>query len=313
MSGQSAKRYGLDVKGDLELESRLRRMELELGKLARGNEDATVLSRGKGAVPQVSGLRLGGTIPGGLTVLWNAVSISDLRRYDVQFATNLAFNEGLQTFTASTTTYPFTTATAGGATYYARVRAVNSNRRQGAWSTVLNTATGQAASTELADGAVDTDAIQDGAVTVEKNEPASAASLDPGDGQPGQALRVDSLQEAFEYVDFVTLSNIVAATNPGNDGEEKQGTIKFPGGLKIQFDTVSVGANNTTSFDLPEPYTEDHYTVITNFSSAVSVGGNEGTNSAWVPTTGKLSKVRIRNAVDGTEQIGYISIGKDTS
>jgi len=314
VSGQSAKRYGLDVKGDLELESRLRRIELELGKLARGNEDAVVQSRGQGAVPQVTGLRLGGQIPGGLTILWNAVSISDLRRYDVQFATNLAFTVGFQAFVASTTTYPFTTATEGGAVYFARVRAINSNRRNGAWSAILNTATGQVASADLADGAVDTASIQDGAVTVEKNDPESVAALDPADGLPGQGVVVNSTNDAFDFIDLPSLSGIAASTNAAVDGENKQGVIKFPGGLKVQFDTVTANLNSTTTVTLPEAYTEAHYTVIGSLASALGTGVTEDILALFVPSNpNTLTSVKIRSGANTDEEVTYISIGKDTS
>jgi hypothetical protein len=153
---QSAKRFGLEVEGDLELESRLRRIEVAMTKAGLGNQDALVVSRGSGAVPQVTGLSLGGTIPGGFTVNWNASTISDLRRYDIQFATDLAFTTGLQKFTAVTTTWAFTTAATE--VYFARVRAVNNSASVGLWSITLNTTTGQAA----------TEDIEDGAVTIEK-------------------------------------------------------------------------------------------------------------------------------------------------
>lgn len=149
---QSAKRYGVEVAGDLELENRLRRIEVALAASGGGNQDATSLSRGAGSVPQVTGLRLGGTIPGGFTINWNAVTISDLRRYEVQFATDLAFAAGTQAFSAVTTTWAFTTASTD--VYFARVRAVNNNGTAGSWSITLNTTTGQAATGDIEDGAV---------------------------------------------------------------------------------------------------------------------------------------------------------------
>jgi hypothetical protein len=163
--GQSAKRYGVPIDDNLDLELRLRRIEVELGKRAFANEDATTLSRGRGDVPRVAGLRVGGQIPGGLTVNWNAVTISDLRRYEIEFATDLAFTKNKQAFTAGGITYPFTTALGGGLVYYARVRAVNSTGRRGTWSITLNTSTGQADSGDIADGAVDATNIAGDSIT----------------------------------------------------------------------------------------------------------------------------------------------------
>lgn len=157
MSGQSAKRLGLEV-DELELELRLRRIELSLDKKIDANQDATQTGRGKGDVPQVTGLRVIGSTPGGATIGWNAVSISDLRRYELAFSTALSFAEDLQEYNEASTQYVFNTASdtggGGGATWFARVRAVNSSGQKGVWSVTLNLTTGQAQTADLADGSV---------------------------------------------------------------------------------------------------------------------------------------------------------------
>ena len=86
----SAKRLGLDVKGDLELEIRLRRIEALLEQKQDANVDATSVSRARIAVPQVTGLSLAGKTPSAVSVKWNAVPIPDLRRYQLQIAEDLA-------------------------------------------------------------------------------------------------------------------------------------------------------------------------------------------------------------------------------
>ncbi len=154
MSQQSAKRYGLEVEDNLELENRLRRMEVAIAALQPANQDATATSRGSAAVPQVTGLSLDGTIPGGFTVKWNATTIPDLRKYQVQFATDLAFTEDLQTFTAATISFPFTTAVGTDTSYFCRVRAQNQAGQTGDYSATLNTSTGTVATEDLEDGAV---------------------------------------------------------------------------------------------------------------------------------------------------------------
>ena len=167
---QSAKRYGLEVEGDLELESRLRRMEVAIASLSPSTGDPTTTSRGGGAVPQVSGLALKGTSPGTFTIGWNDVTISDLRRYEIQFATDAALSENLSAFTAATPIYAFTTGdTSVSRTYYSRVRAVNSAGLSGQWSGVLNTSTGQVTTPDILDEAVtdpklETDAVASGKV-----------------------------------------------------------------------------------------------------------------------------------------------------
>lgn len=154
MALQSAKRFGLEVEGDLELESRLRRMEVAIAALQPANQDAIETSRGSGVVPQVTGLSLDGTIPGGFTVKWNATTIPDLRRYELQFATDLAFANDLQTFSVAAISFPFTTATEANLVFFARVRAQNKAGQTGPYSVTLNTSTGQAETTDIADNAV---------------------------------------------------------------------------------------------------------------------------------------------------------------
>ncbi len=194
MGLQSAKRFGLETEGNLELELRLRRMEIAIGQRALGNEDAITLSRGNSStVPQVTGLSLGGAIPGGFTVNWSAVTISDLRRYEVQFATDLGFTTGLQKFTAATTTLAFTTADTSAATvYFTRVRAVNSAGTPGTFSITLNTTTGQAESQDIADEAITAEKI-------DTSSPILYSGLDDEDVGSKLALR--------GYIDGLILSN----------------------------------------------------------------------------------------------------------
>ena len=197
MAQQSAKRLGLETEGNLELELRLRRIELEIDKRPLGNQDATTLSRGKSStVPQVTGLSLGGTIPGGFTVKWSAVTISDLRRYEVEFATDLGFTTGVQKFTAATTTLAFTTAdTSVATTFFTRVRAVNSAGTRGPFSITLNTTTGQAESQDIADDAITSDKIDEA-------DPIKYTGLDDSDVGSKLALRgyIDGLILSFNSV-----------------------------------------------------------------------------------------------------------------
>lgn len=187
----SPKRYGLDVKDDLELELRLRRIEAALeGKLESSGEDQH--SGGRSSVPQVTGLRVTGQTPGSVTIAWNAVSISNFRRYDVDFATNLGFSENKQTFTENSTSRTFDTASAtgggGGATWYARVRAVNTFGQTGLYSVTLNLTTGQAQTEDLAPGSVTTVQVTPGGVA------ATAVSYD----NTSSGLSADDVQEAID-------------------------------------------------------------------------------------------------------------------
>jgi hypothetical protein len=164
--GTSAKRYGLDVKNDLDLELRLRRIEALLEQKQSVNPDATDSRRNRGdAVPQVTGLALRGVTPGGATIGWNPVPINDLRRYEVSLAEDPAFTVNAQTFNEANTTYIISTLTttgpAGGTDLFARVRAVNTINQKGPWSVVLNTTTGQVVTGDIATGAVTSETISE--------------------------------------------------------------------------------------------------------------------------------------------------------
>lgn len=168
----SAKRYGLEVRGDLELELRLRRMEAKLETLAGSSDfgDSGAVQRVTD-VPIVTGLRVLGRTPGAITVAWNQLRLSDLRRYELEIAGNLAFTSNKQTFNVAGTEFQFSSQESegggGGATIYARVRARTTNGNTGNFSAVLNTTTGQAQTADIADSSV----------TEEKTE---SGSLPPG-------------------------------------------------------------------------------------------------------------------------------------
>lgn len=217
MSGQSAKRLGLEVE-DTELELRLRRIEQSLDNKAGANIDAENTGRGKGDVPQVTGLRVTGQTPGATAIAWNAVSIPDLRRYELNFATNLDFSTDLQSFNEAGTTFSFSTASevggGGGATWFARVRAVNSSGNRGIWSAVLNLTTGQA----------QTEDIGDGEVTIPKLDTSSPESIGGAlglpappfpSGSPLYNLRVNAGDTAYElYLPPFTKSSASAQITP---------------------------------------------------------------------------------------------------
>ncbi|MCI0564837.1 MAG: hypothetical protein MN733_40745, partial [Nitrososphaera sp.] len=104
-------------------------------------------------------MRVTGQTPGSVTVAWNQVAIPNLRRYEIQFATSIGFSDP-QTFGENSTTRTFDTASetggGGGATFFARVRAVNTFGQVGQYSVTLNLTTGQAQTEDLAPGSVTT-------------------------------------------------------------------------------------------------------------------------------------------------------------
>jgi len=186
--GTSAKRYGIEVKGNLELERRLRGIETAIAQLQPANVDASNVGSARGPVPQVTGLRVTGSTPGATAIAWNAVSIADLRRYELELATTAGFSADLQETNVAGTTYSFSSASAtgggGGVTWYARVRAVNSIQQNGPWSATLNLTTGQAQTSDLGDESVTGDKLEADSASEVINE-ATIATIKLSEGLRG--------------------------------------------------------------------------------------------------------------------------------
>lgn len=160
-----AKRYGLEVRDDLEVELRFRRIEEQLERLLPSDGGDGGGTKRLNTPPQVTGLRVVGSTPGAITLAWNAVPISDLRRYELDIATDIAFATDKQQFPVAGTQHQFSTASAegggGGTVIFARVRARNRAGVVGPWSATLNTATGQAQTGDIGEQAVGEEQIDD--------------------------------------------------------------------------------------------------------------------------------------------------------
>jgi len=210
----------LDVKDDLELELRLRRIEAALeGKLNSNEEDEQSGSRS--TVPQVTGLRVVGQTPGAVTISWNPVAIPNLRRYDVEFSESTGFTNK-QTFSENTTQHTFITASetggGGGATWFARVRAVNVFKQTGQYSVTLNLTTGQAQTEDLAPGSVTTVQITPGGVA------ASAVSYE----NATSGLTADDVQEA---IDELATASFTESFNSGQQSTTAASLLTLSHGL----------------------------------------------------------------------------------
>ncbi len=81
-----------------------------------------------------------------------------------------------------------------------------------------------------------------------------------------------------------TLLEYGDANDTGADGNLKYGILKFANGVKIQWDTISLAANTTTSVALREPYTESHWSALSGLAQTVPSAGLEEDTSAWVPS-----------------------------
>ena len=111
---------------------------------------------------------------------------------------------------------------------------------------------------------------------------------------------------------YPTLSSVADSSAAGPNATHKKGVLKFHGGFKLQWDTISAGANTTTAFTLPEAYTEEHYTVVGSFAEDATDSAAESTLEFYVPTASKLSTVKCKNASPSARVVTYISFGKDS-
>ena len=103
-----------------------------------------------------------------------------------------------------------------------------------------------------------------------------------------------------------------AATAGGNAGNHQKGVIKFNNGVKMQWDTISVTANDTDVVTLQSAYTADHFCVFSTFAEAVSDTGTQNDSMAWVSTTNRLTTLSLRNIAGTAQEVTYLSIGKDS-
>jgi len=133
------------------------RLNVEIDRRALSNPDVGVneTQRAGGRPPAVQGLTLGqSSSVGSIQIRWSPVPIADLRRYEVEVATDPDFTglvEG-SPFTTTRTGFEFTEG-GPGETFFFRVRAVNQQGVEGGFSGVLDSATGRAGSADLFSGA----------------------------------------------------------------------------------------------------------------------------------------------------------------
>ena len=112
----------------------------------------------------------------------------------------------------------------------------------------------------------------------------------------------------------VLSSNIGPATVGGEDGNNFKCTLKFTDGVKIQFDTVNMSADQQAEFALPEACTEDHYSVVAFYASNLNLSGQEQEICSWIPSgANKLSHVELLKITAGNHHVTFLSIGKDSS
>jgi len=156
MSGNTARRLGVS-QDDPDLEDRLLRIEAELDTRALSNSQSSVTAqrrRRRQRPPAVTGLALETKVVGAISVKWNPLTESGFDYYEVEVSTSKTFNPGLDTQAYRVTDTPRHQFEDGDSltTYYVRVRAVSA-QLSGAWSSVLNTTTGQAGPGDLGNNA----------------------------------------------------------------------------------------------------------------------------------------------------------------
>lgn len=279
----SAKRFGLEVQGDLELELRLRRIEQRIDELSGSSDFGTSNQTQRvTTIPLVTGLRITGSTPGATTVAWNQVRISNLRRYELEIAEDLAFSVNKQSFNVAGTEFQFSTLSstggAGGTTIFARVRARATNGDVGAFSVVLNTATGQAQTADIADASVTEGKTSTGALP-----PAIAAS------DASKYVRVNSAGNALEYAYTLPTTPAASKLLVGDGANVGQTAWTVPSSLVANKLLIGSGTNLAqTSYTFPTAATVD--SVIVGDGTNFGLQDQNPTDDAATDTTSNSNR-----------------------
>ena len=144
-----AKRLGIQT-DDVDLESRLQRIEAELLTKALANIEASETAKNvSNTSTSITGLRLDTNIPGTIIVRWNSFPRRNLRNYDVYVSNNLAFvhddskNEFAKIYKVIEPQFEFPEVFDIEQTWYVKVRAVDSSGVRYNWSLPLSTESGK--------------------------------------------------------------------------------------------------------------------------------------------------------------------------
>ncbi len=164
MAIPQSKKLGLDLAYlDPNLEARLRNIEKALErKVTTPTTSQAATETPFVEVPaSISGLRLVSNV-GTIQVTWDETEIANLLHYEIQAAKDTAFSSGLVIEVHKDRVFTFQEGEPG-TVYFVRVRAVTQGGIDGDFSLTLNTATGQAATGDIGEGAVTTVKIADDA------------------------------------------------------------------------------------------------------------------------------------------------------
>lgn len=106
------------------------------------------------------------------------------------------------------------------------------------------------------------------------------------------------------------LTNFGSPSSQSENSTASKGTLTWPNGFKIQWDTISVSSDSAANSSLPEAYTGEHLLVICCFASNINDGETQSSLSIR-PGTAPLSEVRRKQNSPNTEKITYLSFGFD--
>lgn len=184
-------------------ELRIRSLESRLSSLERAQNPQASAPFARGPLPSVENLTVEQTV-GSLLVTFDPVNLPTLKYYEVQYSNSSSFSFSDRTTTQHTSVNISPGTGVGTTTYYIRARVVDTSDRIGPWGPTVTKIPGQAATTDLADSAVNSNKLASGAATKFYEETVSSSALFTG-------------SDEGTWVEIIDITGIVVVgQNPGN-------------------------------------------------------------------------------------------------
>ncbi len=107
------------------------------------------------------------------------------------------------------------------------------------------------------------------------------------------------------------LTNLGDSTDTNGQGTGTKGTLTWPSGFKIQWDTVELTSDENSNFALPEAYTGANLVNICCYATNILDTANQSSLSIRQGSVTPLDTVQIKQNAEATESVAFLSFGFD--